>query len=1004
MKQQIIEADKQGIRPAIHEHQTTEFNVHFDFDDVDCTEGERDIEGNKEATIDAYGMYKKWDLALKEFIQRFYTKCCTPYTNKRVYVLTNHCVGKHQTECGIHIVFQEPTISELMVPLGDYMNKFFAKKMKPVFGQDSVLDLGIYGGIKSLRMPFCRKFNGQESFTYKPFNTYLYKVGGTVERIIPDQDKREIAKIEEMHPKDSIMLPDEMETKEQKLKIFIKIQDINDDLRREYLDKGTIRRESEVKPNKFRIFPIAEGLAGYINQLEDKTSIRRLCVKTDTKFTTKLFATQKCPISLVPGSPTFTDTVKIIEGTYTIYKEGIDLSDPSTIDNKESEKYLKECSDLLCTVAFICNSDKTEYTLDYNKLGQLSLFGGSKTIACLIEGLVFYFTDKKRKKQPKKKTNKRQRREVSDEDIYDSQETQPTQLDCRAASLLDGEDEAEDEYKIREIKLYDHWKKVGVRYGASNVVFNPRVLDPVYYFESDNITGQMVNLFPGYSNELDYFIDKYNRRTEEDSLIIKKMNMWIMMGLCGGKLIAESTSKSFLEERLTAFYKDKKQFLELEQDYKNIMAKRQKDNVDMDLSEEAKIEDDIIALYKQDKVLYDRETAYWTEDLVKQAAKEKKERQQNIKAEINTYHNFFRQLLYFMINYPWMKSGIFLVMFGPQGNGKTLFWKWFAKTVYGPDSPLYVVFNNSDQLFGHFSSEALNRCLLAHLDEASIAPEHMAQLKSNVTDKVLIHNNKWKEMTPALNYLQIVMTLNPSTFKTKVVHLEATDRRTFVLETAKIFPTVGDMDEFVDLLTQDIWDMWVGELLSDEEIKKVVTGPNWNPQAHRPITRFFTNQKMDSFNDIQKWWLECLRREYHIRDWTDADITKNNSRRQPTVDDNNHLWYMDVEISLIYECFRAAFPGSTSYNNVNNFQKMFGSCIGLDPNSLAKMLMAKKNFVAIPTHKECINIFVKEFNIPPFMLGLPEEEDQTQLPTRRPFISKQNSLLNLDTYFNNLKY
>jgi len=698
----------------------------------------------------------------------------------------------------------------------------------------------------------------------------------------------------------------------------------------------------------------------------------------------------------------------------------------------------------------------------YNKLGQLSLFSSTRNISSLLDGITFYFKDVKKsapkkakakkpkpaKKKKAKKTAKtfvmeEAEEEPEEEDLLSitrSPSPQPTQATqpatpsppaARKSPVLyksrcnkkqrvveEEEEDKEEELEeilpeitkaveeVKEIKLYDMWAKAPKRFTAENIIFNPRVIDPNCWKDSEEYTSFMVNTFPGYKQSLDWYEAHYNKTIQnpDNENTMKLLNYWIKMGLCGGKGIEDST-KAAIKAKMDTIPKKEAELKALDEYLISIKpevedAKKLKERKIDELSSEQEYElwemgpegkrCNTTQKDHNDCVSYHLKLTKEIQHLKDEYQKEETAKAQK---EIDENFNYLKNLLYYIIRYPWLKSGILILMYGEQGSGKSVFWQRFAKAIYGQDSCLYTPFNDSDQLFGHFQSESLNRCKIAHLDEAYIPTEHISKLKGTTTERIVTSNQKFKEILPAINYLQYVWTCNKKMYNDSLAKIEEDDRRYFVLEAYNIFSDNSRMDQLIDLFTEEIWDAFIGSILLDPINKDI--NDSWNPQVYRPVTRFFIKQKEASFNDVQRWWFDCLVRRYHTTTQDTIDVSD--------ADPKEVLWFTRANIHAIWNQFWKDMNKNSNYNNTHNFKGQWADCIKVDNDRLSKMItedVLKPNWVDIPPLNECREMFIKKFKLPRRMLGLSETESTSTARVDKAKLTRTESILDLSQCLN----
>ena len=686
-------------------------------------------------------------------------------------------------------------------------------------------------------------------------------------------------------------------------------------------------------------------------------------------------------------APSFTSSLEAIKRIYKDYEKDIDPEDPETINNETSRKVMYECGEILKRVAFIHAPDSKEHTIELNKLDGISIYCHNRRIEGLLKGLTFYFTvikkkapkktvgrPKKKKAVPKKKNKITIQNFTTNADgVAVPGSPQLDSMDTDEVQLFDDDDEATQATQavfqevemdlveaaeaainsdpfptIRKVSLYDHWSEVENHFTASGIVFDPQVVDKRYYFENEEVNSNRINIFPGYANSLDHYRKVYQNRTKDQEKALELMLYWIKYGLLGGRTIFENMPKDPLIVRW--------------EQYQNLVKKIEQFELDPDPAIDI---EDLKIKYEAESLYFDY---YKLEELKKKNALMQSHSDMK---EIDTNFEFFMNLLYFMIRFPWLKSKIFTVMFGPQGCGKSYFWLKFAKALYGEESSLYACFNDTDQIFGRFASEQLMTCLLAHIDEAYIHSSHAQKLKNNVTEKTGVRDMKYKAIETQKQFYNIVLTCNPKEYTDLIVFLDHDDRRTVVYEAANIFDTPEEMYFQMDLFDEyNTWELLIGSILDNKTIRRTVK-KDWNAQAARPVTRFFVAQKTSSFTDVQKWWYNCLIRGQIYRFNTDEEHNRNITSlgaREPYT----AAWFREVKAELLFAEYIKEFKHSSQANNAFNFNSIFPSVIGLQKSDYNMMLLDPNtpNVVKLPTLQKCKEIFVDKMKIPPQLLGI----------------------------------
>ena len=258
---------RNGLAPGVHEHETPLFKVHFDFDHV---------------TVPIVDPCPFFNVAIKNFISWFYTNCCDSTFNKKrtVYVVTSFDVGNQgiQDQCGIHLYFEETVVSTVMEAVGEFAKDYFDNHLKGIFGEQSSLDTGIYGGLKSMRLPFCRKGGNpfdNDDRPYVPFNIYEYNPKDDTCKIVrTEQERKKIGEIIEVADIDErATLMEQFERAE-----------VDDAMLQRYSDNCTMQVFLNPKPNLYKIFLIRSELGVYMRAKVDKTKLKILEREVEGKY------------------------------------------------------------------------------------------------------------------------------------------------------------------------------------------------------------------------------------------------------------------------------------------------------------------------------------------------------------------------------------------------------------------------------------------------------------------------------------------------------------------------------------------------------------------------------------------------------------------------------------------------------------------------------------------------------------------------------------------------
>ena len=111
-----------------------------------------------------------------------------------------------------------------------------------------------------------------------------------------------------------------------------------------------------------------------------------------------------------------------------------------------------------------------------------------------------------------------------------------------------------------------------------------------------------------------------------------------------------------------------------------------------------------------------------------------------------------------IVQRPWMKSQVALLLFGEQGCGKGIAFEFFRFKVLGVHCSSQTSNPDSD-LFGRFANGAVNRVLI-QIDEVKSLHDHADQLKDLITNPTLNYEKKGKDTVTVDNLANLILTSN----------------------------------------------------------------------------------------------------------------------------------------------------------------------------------------------------------------------------------------------------
>jgi hypothetical protein len=333
----------------------------------------------------------------------------------------------------------------------------------------------------------------------------------------------------------------------------------------------------------------------------------------------------------------------------------------------------------------------------------------------------------------------------------------------------------------------------------------------------------------------------------------------------------------------------------------------------------------------------------------------------------SSYLVFLEKIIKNMIMYPWNRSGVFVVMHGDQGTGKGVLVNTLANRIYGPGSPLFRSVTKAEHIFGHYSLDGENECLMMFFDETEInKQEHISSLKNATTEGVRNANYKFKAQAQVQTWWQGFLATNSP----NPVIIKGNERRIFVVCTKLI--KGGDVfPRWVSDLIQNpqYFDAWLGKICSSHPD---VT-EHWHAQSQRPQTYAYHNLKVRSFSPVSAWWLECMRKGYYSEEPKTEDkyaysahqfnpLWKNTRKNTNWNDLISQKWLFDSYFKEAKDFINMKTHNKNSNNPEDPVIKFLSEIIPIvyGPKfNLTKVPKDEAGLMIIPTLKECVINFCK---------------------------------------------
>jgi len=208
------------------------------------------------------------------------------------------------------------------------------------------------------------------------------------------------------------------------------------------------------------------------------------------------------------------------------------------------------------------------------------------------------------------------------------------------------------------------------------------------------------------------------------------------------------------------------------------------------------------------------------------------------------YYNYLIAWLAHLLQKPEDKIGTAIVIRGKQGTGKSVVFKAIGVLL----GKHYKVADNPRYIAGNFNSH-LHDCLLLHLEEAFFAGDGKleASLKEMITGDTVLMEYKGKEPIIAKNYARVAITTNADW----VVPAGMEERRFFVLQASEEYMQNA---EYFIALHQELENGGHAALMHFL-LHHDYSGVNLR---QIPMTEALLDQKINSLNHHEKWWLDLL--------------------------------------------------------------------------------------------------------------------------------------------------
>lgn len=215
------------------------------------------------------------------------------------------------------------------------------------------------------------------------------------------------------------------------------------------------------------------------------------------------------------------------------------------------------------------------------------------------------------------------------------------------------------------------------------------------------------------------------------------------------------------------------------------------------------------------------------------------------------------------VQFPHICPGVALLLTGPQGSGKTQFFKFFSQLLH-PHAE-YVM--RSELLTGKYAGYVTDNMVFICCDEVDFTDKKVMNYVKTMVDGHKRHSEvKFGAVNQPKNFLSFAFTSNDPYCLSAEVGSEM--RRWFHVQCDGSM--VGNNEYFTKLtLAFEEEDGAAMKLYFQHLCNTDLTDFNIRD---RPITEELRSQQMSKLSDFDDWWLGCIRRGYHIADYTNGTM------------------------------------------------------------------------------------------------------------------------------------
>jgi hypothetical protein len=260
-----------------------------------------------------------------------------------------------------------------------------------------------------------------------------------------------------------------------------------------------------------------------------------------------------------------------------------------------------------------------------------------------------------------------------------------------------------------------------------------------------------------------------------------------------------------------------------------------------------------------------------------------------------------------VVQKPWIKTGVGVVLQGQQGSGKSLFVDGIGQII---GTEHYLPVHDPKDVLGDYT-HLLRACILLFMDESLWAGDKASeqQLKKLITQPQHRVHEKFLSSVMVASFLNLIFATNNDW----AVPVEASDRRFFALTVDDKYAgrQTAEAKAYFDKLCAVPIEA-VAHYLYEFQLA------DFNPREI-PATELQRDQKFRSFDPLKKWWHDVLSHgEINTKGWRVRDYAEpvelDDVRPRPKLDESEwEDWMRPRYKEQVYHSYRQSLSGTRVY-------------------------------------------------------------------------------------------